>query len=1120
MLKIPKTIKNRICIFVFVAVLLIVASVCVGGTVANNTAAARASQLKDLLGTLEGVGTKEAPRTFKTPAGHLRFLGSPPSAHFPVDPNKRATPQNAANAFLAKNRKLFVSDSPYVSFDIFKVNTRNSRTYIRYQQMYDGLKVFGAEIVVQVNSTGGIDAVMSDIMRDTKALEPDEFWQNMSIDASSAQYKAIEWMAARHPQLKFDASESELMIFDPPVVGRKGPTRLVWHIDVKNVGELMAQEFILLDANDGTVAFHYSRISYALNSEVYDYENGAANPINPSPQSSEIVDVNRAYAYLGDTWHFFNDNHDHDGYNGDGDEAEIAEVRHGSATATGWYVNRMKIQTGFVTDDLVGHEYAHGVNEAKGGLLYTHNEAGVINEMFADIWGEFIDQSNTDLHPDTTDEYKFEGATDDFSIALWVKRGAVNTLEYILDKRDDSEDGWCLYFKADNKVGFSLDTIHITSSSTITDDDEWHFIVVVIDRSDKGQIFIGDSSHQVPSANGGTQEDIDDEVMDISTDVLTIGRSSFEGGEYIYFEGYIDNVMIFDKALIEENPVYEISDLWSDGDGIELGWGPDNPSECVGYWSMNNNSSIDHIVSDWSGKYNYGNAAQYTSILTADGVNNQPNSALDFNGISDYISIDTTIGDNDSSEVDWKLLEDFSGGNRNMKDPPASSQACPEILYGDNWYPLCVFPDCPPCQEGDSKYCFTHRNNLVGDKLCYLLTDGSGDEPGGEFNGHEVQEMGRPKVSALFYEGLGMLTSQCEYYDLYFALTQAAINNNLSWAERVNIKEGCEAVEICPVANEDDWGLEGHWTLDESEGTEAEDSIGDNVGTLVGDPIWRPAGGEIDGALEFDSDGDYVSLDPIDALEGNNVTVSAWIRAGILSTKQCILGQKNIQGGGYELSVTDDFGNDNPIFYLNNINITAFSPESINVETWYHIAGTNDGHDLKIYVDGVWKGTADSFHENGGEYNAYIGWRFDGLIDDVRVYNYALGIDELWDLIFDETPRFCINNSSGVPVAWFDNLGNLFLKGTLTQEGGQTRPSATGNDEFIFKDSTGNLMIINTTNGNMDIYGSYTEGVWPGPSELEDEFIIEDSSGAVAYIDESGNLYLQGKLYENRDPDE
>jgi len=49
---------------------------------------------------------------------------------------------------------------------------------------------------------------------------------------------------------------------------------------------------------------------------------------------------------------------------------------------------------GTVTDDCVGHEYAHAVVGTDTQLDYVANEAGAINESLCDIWGEWIDQAN------------------------------------------------------------------------------------------------------------------------------------------------------------------------------------------------------------------------------------------------------------------------------------------------------------------------------------------------------------------------------------------------------------------------------------------------------------------------------------------------------------------------------------------------------------------------------------------------------------------------------------------------------------------------------------------------------------------------------------------------------
>ena len=318
----------------------------------------------------------------------------------------------------------------------------------------------------------------------------------------------------------------------------------------------------------------------------------------------------------------------------------------------------------------------------------------------------------------------------------------------------------------------------------------------------------------------------------------------------------------------------------------------------------------------------------------------------------------------------------------------------------------------------------------------------------------------------------------------------------------------------------------GWWKLDEGQGDIAHDSVGDNDGTLAEpprDPAWLNDPGR-GWCLDFDMDAgeeDYVSLSPIGALVTKSVTISAWINArsvGLGSGYHPILTQYEFEFpnkyNGYYFYVD----NDKPAFYLNLH--AAISEEAVVKDQWYHLAGTYDSDNLRIYVNGVLRGTQALEDNSGVHHNAYIGHddvhgnSFDGLIDDVRVYNYALDIVEIWYVMSYGRSKFCVKDSSDEPVAWFDNLGNLFLKGNL-EEGGGNDPAREYNDGFKFRNSNNqDAMIVDGTNGNM--YIRQSEGVWPGPgpSEGVNEFIIESSTGTVAYITDSGYLYLSGELYE------
>lgn len=168
---------------------------------------------------------------------------------------------------------------------------------------------------------------------------------------------------------------------------------------------------------------------------------------------------------------------------------------------------------------------------------------------------------------------------------------------------------------------------------------------------------------------------------------------------------------------------------------------------------------------------------------------------------------------------------------------------------------------------------------------------------------------------------------------------------------------------------------------------------------------------------------------------------------------------------------------------------------------------------MKIYVNGVEKGTNPTPGLNGFYCDAYIGKNFDGKISDARVYNYALDIEEInfvmWDGLYQNTSRFRINNSEDETVAWFDDLGNLFLKGEELAVAEYPIPSGS----FIIKNSGEQTLAYISNQGNLWIAGGISYG---GCNPSGDAFIIKNSSDTiVSYIDfANGNLCLTGELYE------
>ncbi|MEK7560888.1 MAG: LamG-like jellyroll fold domain-containing protein [Patescibacteria group bacterium] len=231
-------------------------------------------------------------------------------------------------------------------------------------------------------------------------------------------------------------------------------------------------------------------------------------------------------------------------------------------------------------------------------------------------------------------------------------------------------------------------------------------------------------------------------------------------------------------------------------------------------------------------------------------------------------------------------------------------------------------------------------------------------------------------------------------------------------------------------------GLVGHWKFDETTGaTVAIDSSGNgNHGILTNmDPatVWVP--GKIAAALAFDGVDDYVSLGNVAELRRTDTfSVSAWYN-GVESNRSPVyasgfeLVDKGFRISGYFAS-TDKRAR---IAWGNGvIGWPTPSNNPIPENIWTHIVATYDGT-MKLYIDGAQQADEDtgaiSYNANQATIGANIGsspQRFNGLIDDVRVYNRALSAEEVQGLYAElgtftlhspgERDRIIIVNAEGV----------------------------------------------------------------------------------------------------------
>ena len=189
-----------------------------------------------------------------------------------------------------------------------------------------------------------------------------------------------------------------------------------------------------------------------------------------------------------------------------------------------------------------------------------------------------------------------------------------------------------------------------------------------------------------------------------------------------------------------------------------------------------------------------------------------------------------------------------------------------------------------------------------------------------------------------------------------------------------------------------------HWKLDEIEGDTAYDSAGMNDALVIGNPLWQPTGGQVDGALQFDGIDDYVSTSFVLNPKDGSFSLFAWIKGG--APGQVIVSQE----GGVSWLMADvadgALRTDLRASATTGRDAKPSGPPLIcsTVVTdgdWHRVGFVWDGSDRVLYVDGieVARDTAETLESASG--GLYIGAGstlvpgsfFSGLIDDIRIYN-------------------------------------------------------------------------------------------------------------------------------------
>lgn len=282
-----------------------------------------------------------------------------------------------------------------------------NRAVVRVQQVKQGVEVFGAEAIVDVNLTAAAVEQMttSFVVPPTVSVTPSITQDNaqsvartayQSELAKDARLKQSEEAVTKHGQQ--DAVQSSLVIFDPTLLSQPATgQKLTWLVSVGTFK-------YFIDAQTGQVLHRFRNLHDVKQIETYDSLGALAIPgirvlTSDGPVAGQVPSNDAIAAQNGasSTYDFYLNRFGRASYDNSASGGSILKstVRYGQLQNAYWDLNLQQMVYGpgwSLSLSVVGHEITHGVISHECKLVYD-GEPGAANEALADLFGAMINSA-------------------------------------------------------------------------------------------------------------------------------------------------------------------------------------------------------------------------------------------------------------------------------------------------------------------------------------------------------------------------------------------------------------------------------------------------------------------------------------------------------------------------------------------------------------------------------------------------------------------------------------------------------------------------------------------------------------------------------------------------------
>ena len=400
----------------------------------------------------------------------------------------------------------------------------------------------------------------------------------------------------------------------------------------------------------------------------------------------------------------------------------------------------------------------------------------------------------------------------------------------------------------------------------------------------------------------------------------------------------------------------------------------------VGYWPMN--EGVGAKAGDFSGNGNTG------TITGASWVDGKKGKALSFDGVSGYISLPQSSTISPSSQVTvalwmnlqkvpveaYELLSKSSGYVGYAYVTGATNATLNFGKYtGGVFHHLCEYTSCPALSYNSWHHVvYVYQSGFTGIYIDGILSASTTSMTGSiDVNSNPIMFNSRQLHKGSFDD--------------------VRIYNRALSATEVSKLYQSGAVKQKTVSN---LGLVGYWPMNEGRGTKAGDSSGQgNTGTITG-ATW--INGKRGGALSFNGSSNWVNISNSTTLNQANFTAFAWFKTTSSSDQKIIsnnISYHQLQTLNGHLRIC--------------VNGCTEGSTIVNDNKWHLAVVVGDATSIRAYLDG--NSTAEitqsvSSNDMTGTFsigkvgNGDSSYPFNGLIDDVRIYNRALTAAEIQNL--------------------------------------------------------------------------------------------------------------------------